>query len=102
MAVLNFVFSAQAGMTSATTNDQATLITAADDAVTAADAANVSNDATTEIAAIQTAIDAIEANQPAGACVISIDTSLVTTKNQLRTILKAVDRYLTESTNTLA
>lgn len=101
MAIEHFTFGASGNIASVTLNEQTDLIVAVDDAITAADTANVSNDATAEIAAIQTAVDAVEANQPSGAVVISVDLSLVTTKNQLRTILDAAAKYLTQSTNRL-
>jgi hypothetical protein len=85
-----------------TVNSQATLITAGSDAITAAVTANASNDATTEIAAIQTALDAVSANQPTGAVVVTIDTSLVTTKNQLRVLLDAAYRHFAQAQDILA
>lgn len=84
-----------------TVNAQATLATAVEDAIAAADAANVSNDAATEIAAITTALTALTANQPSGAVVLSFDTSLVTTKNQLRKLLDAAYRHFADAQNTL-
>lgn len=100
MALKNVAFNIR-GDGGETTNTQATLITAVEDAITAADTANVSNDATAEIAAIQTALDAVAANQPSGAVVVTFDTSLVTTKNQLRKLLDAAYRHFADAQNIL-
>ena len=84
-----------------TVNSQAALIVVIDDAVAAAETANASNDAETEIAAIQTAVDAMEANQPTGAVVVTIDTDLVTTKNKLRELLDEAYRHFADAQDIL-
>ena len=107
MAILNFAFNATGGMVAGTTDSQVALTTAVSDAVdtaaTANAAAGAKADVTTELAAIDTAIAALIANQTTGdgAVVLSIDTALITTKNQLRTVLEKAARQLTESMNLL-
>lgn len=78
-----------AGAVSESLNNQSALATAVSDAITAADTANVSNDAATEITAIGTALTALTANQPSGGIVVSVNLSTVTTKNKLRELLDA-------------
>lgn len=99
MAIRNLAVNT-AGTVSESLNDQTALATAVSDAIVAADTANVSNDATTEIAAIDTALTALTANQPTGGLVVALDLSLVTTKNKLRQLLDAVYNHVA-STNIL-
>lgn len=101
MAIQNIVVDL-AGVSASKLNSQAALATVVSDAITAADTANASNDATTEIAAIGTALTALTANQPSGAVVIAVNLSTVTTKNQLRKALDDAYRYLADSTNILS
>lgn len=99
MAIQQYVFTTN-GIAASAPNSQSTLATAVSDAIAAADTANVSNDASTEIAAIDTALTALTADQLAGAVVINVDLSLVTTKAQVAKILQAAVRHLTVSTDT--
>lgn len=101
MALKNVAFNIRADG-SETLNSQATLITAAITAIAAAETANASNDCEAEIAAADAAVDAIAANQPSGAVVVTIDTSLVTTKNQLRRLLDAAYRHFADAQNILS
>ena len=88
-----------------TVNVQTTLITAVTDAITAAGVANAvagaKADVTTKLATVTAAVAAVTANQPTGAVVVTIDTSLVTTKNKLRELLDEAYRHFADAQNIL-
>lgn len=101
MALKNVAFNIR-GDGAETPNSQTTLTSTVTTAIAAAVTANVSNDAASQITAITTAVTALTANRPSGAVVVTFDTSLVTTRNQLRQLLDAAYRHFAEAQNILA
>ena len=94
-----------AGHGTETVNSQVALAaevtTAIELAGTANAVAGAKADVTTELGAITTALTALTANQLSNALVVTMDTSLVTTKNQLRKLLDAVYRHWADAQDVL-
>lgn len=107
MALKNVALSvsAEPTVTTAAPNNQTALAAAVATAITTATTANgvagAKADVTTELGAITTALNALTANQPTGALVVTLDTSLVTTKTQLKNLMDAAYRYLADSQSLL-
>lgn len=102
---IQYVVATAAGVSSASPNEQTDLAEDVADAIAAAEAANgavgLKGDASTELAAVTTALEALTANQPSGAVVVSVDLEQITSRTQLRKVLDDVYRYLADSTNIL-
>lgn len=93
-------------ISAANIGDQAALATAVSDAIDTATTANgvagSNADVTSELAAIGTALTALTANQLTGALTVSVDTSLVTTRTQLRKLMDEAYRYFADSQSFLS
>lgn len=89
------------GTTAESANARSTLTTAIQTAVDAAATANAvagSNaDVTAELAAVTAAVTALSADAASGGLVVSIDTSVVTTRNKLRQLLDAAYSHIAAS-----
>lgn len=98
---LRYIAVSSAGAASETPNSQTTLAAAVSTAIDAAATANAGAgakaDVTTELGAITTALTALTANQPSGGIVVTVDTSVVTTKNKLRQLLDAAYAHIAAS-----
>ncbi len=98
---LRYLTVSAAGAVSQKANTATTLVTAVQTAVDAAATANAiagaKADVTTELAAITTAVTAVTASLPTGGIVVTLDTSLVTTKNKLRQLLDAAYEHVAAS-----
>lgn len=75
----------------------AAIQTAVDAAATANAAAGAKADVTTELAAVTAAVTALSAEAATGGIVVSIDTSVVTTRNKLRQLLDAAASHIEAS-----
>lgn len=93
-------------VTAANISDQTALASAVSDAIDTATTANgvagAKADVTSELADIGTALTALTANQLAGALTVSVDTSLVTTRSQLRKLMDEAYRYFADSQSFLS
>jgi hypothetical protein len=93
------------GISGSSPDTQADLTTAVTDAIDAAATANAAAgakaDVTAELAAVTAAVTALSANQLTGAVVVSVDLSLVTTKNKLRQLLDEAYRYFADGSDYL-
>ncbi len=98
---LRYVTVSGANAVSESLNNQSTLTTAVSTAITAAGTANAAAgakaDVTTELAAITTALTNLTANRPSGDVVVVVDTSAITTRNQLKARLDAAYAHLVAS-----
>lgn len=98
---LRYIAISAAGTPAESADAQTTLAAAVTDAIDAAGVANAvagSNaDVTAELADITTALTALTANQPTGGIVVTLDTSVVTTKNKLRQLLDAAYAHVAAS-----
>lgn len=102
---IQYVVATAAGVSSVSTNEQADLATVVADAIMAAELANgavgLKGDASTELAVVTSELEALTANQPSGAVVVSVDFDQITSRTQLRKVLDNVYCYLADSTNQL-
>lgn len=98
---LRYLAVSAVGAVSEKANTETTLVaavqTAVDAAATANAAAGAKADVTTELAAVTTAVTAVTNSIPTGGLVVTLDTSLVTTKNKLRELLDAVFAHVAAS-----
>lgn len=102
---IKYVVATAAGVSSVSPNNQDDLAVVVADAIMSAELANgavgLKGDASTELAAVTTALNALTSNRPTGAVVVSVDLAQITSRTQLRKVLDNVYRYLADSTNQL-
>lgn|SRR5574343_801698 len=96
-----YIAVSSSGAVAESANARATLTTAIQTAVDAAATANAAAglkaDVTTELAAVTAAVSALSADAASGGIVVSIDTSVVTTRNKLRQLLDAAYSHIVAS-----